>query len=329
MDKTKILASQTAMIVALRGVLFPNTVIKTHIQTNAMDGRAYGVARSIVQRKGVRGLWKGFMVSQCGRVPAHLSYVLGLEYTKHAATSAIQGLGVSTSKANEMGSFVGGGIAAFIQQLVNTPADVISSRIMLQGSPGAAAEYHGGFHAFRTILASDGVRGLYAGLGPSLMGAVPFSAVFWSSYALLKRHLVPIFSSLEVAQSSRFASEPEVSLTYGPPAFAQDSAPFASSELMAFSTAAFCSVVLAAAVTNPLDVVKTRMQTKAKTGSTAHGGLLAQHGAGIFSHLRNIVRFEGWASLSKGFASQVMTHGPFAVIGILMYESSKEYSRKV
>merc|ERR1712146_542606 len=104
--------------------------------------------------------------------------------------------------------------------------------------------------------------------------------------------------------------------------------PFGIWEAMVFPSAAFISSCVALAVTNPIDLVKTRIQTKAKTGKTAEGGRLAQSGAGILQHLNSIVRFEGWGSLSKGFTSRVMTSGPFAVVGILVYEGTKHYAQK-
>ncbi|CAM8892428.1 unnamed protein product [Rhodiola kirilowii] len=79
-------------------------------------------------------------------------------------------------------------LAAFIPmaaQLVWTPIDVISQRLMIQTSGNnpiiPTANYSGEIDAFQKIMRQDGVRGLYRGFGVSILTSAPSNAVWWAS----------------------------------------------------------------------------------------------------------------------------------------------------
>mmetsp|Transcript_10676 Transcript_10676/g.19484 ORF Transcript_10676/g.19484 Transcript_10676/m.19484 type:complete len:373 (+) Transcript_10676:160-1278(+) len=350
LDKKKMLGSQTAMAVGLRFVLYPNSVIKTHIQTNSAAGSPISVAKQTIARYGFRGLWRGFFICQAGVIPAHSVYVTSLEFSKTHITRALRSEGSKSSYASssQMGSFLGGATASLASQMVRNPTDVIAQRLMIQGSKGATSSYEGGFHAFRTIFATEGLRGLYAGLSASILVSVPFSATFWGCYTTLKglignslTHAAALLhthrereragestNGEEYVEYDSSASHVRVNTHMAAMPVPRFRAPFGVWEAAVFSSSAFLSACLAVAVTNPIDLVKTRIQTRAKTGKTKEGGKLALKGGSIKQHLRNIVQFEGWWSLSKGATSRVMTTGPFAILGILVYEGTKHYSRK-
>jgi len=312
------------MAVGLRAVLYPNSVVKTYIQTNAAVGSSLQVATLTAQRHGLRSLWRGFLTCQMGIIPAHSVYVTGLEISKQKISRLARREGIQAGTAAQMGSFLGGAMASLGSQLVRTPTDVIAQRLMIQGTAGAAHTYHNGIHAFYSILKTDGIRGLYTGLGAAVLVSVPFSAIFWGTYSILKVRVGHSMSHL----AGKFHDESTQHRCYVSPAVYGAATPFGVWEAAVFSSSAFISACAAAAITNPIDMVKTRIQTRAKTGRTAEGGRLAQKGAGIITHLWSIVKYEGWWSLSKGFSSRVMTIGPFSVLGILIYEGSKHISKK-
>eukprot|EP00471_Norrisiella_sphaerica_P008506 CAMPEP_0184502262 /NCGR_PEP_ID=MMETSP0113_2-20130426/49826_1 /TAXON_ID=91329 /ORGANISM="Norrisiella sphaerica, Strain BC52" /LENGTH=324 /DNA_ID=CAMNT_0026891345 /DNA_START=107 /DNA_END=1081 /DNA_ORIENTATION=+ len=323
------------MAVGLRALLYPNSVIKTHVQTNIAAGSTKEVALGILSRNGIRGLWRGFFICQAGVIPAHSVYVTQLELSKQSIKRFAASQGVAGNQATQIGSFLGGAIASLSAQLVRTPTDVVAQRLMIQGTKGSATTYASGFHALTTILKVEGLRGLYAGLGAAILVSVPFSATFWGTYASLKYYIGHTVTGLAAAveNAQRIPSHAQAQPVGDFNSMSQGSsgsfrAPFGKWEALVFSSAAFLSATLAAAVTNPIDLVKTRIQTKAKTGRTAEGGRLAQTGAGIRQHLWSIVRYEGWWSLTKGFTSRVMTTGPFSIIGILVYEGTKHMSIK-
>lgn len=82
-----------------------------------------------------------------------------------------------------------GAVAGIASGIVTCPLDVIKTRLQAQGSwrprhQGRAtrAVYQGLLGTARVIWTQDGVRGMYRGLGPMLLGYVPTWAVYMSVY---------------------------------------------------------------------------------------------------------------------------------------------------
>lgn len=82
-----------------------------------------------------------------------------------------------------------GAVAGIASGIVTCPLDVIKTRLQAQGSwrprqQGRASRvvYQGLIGTARVIWMQDGVRGLYRGLGPMLLGYVPTWAVYMSVY---------------------------------------------------------------------------------------------------------------------------------------------------
>lgn len=82
-----------------------------------------------------------------------------------------------------------GAVAGIASGIVTCPLDVIKTRLQAQGSwrprhQGRASRvvYQGLLGTARVIWSQDGVRGMYRGLGPMLLGYVPTWAVYMSVY---------------------------------------------------------------------------------------------------------------------------------------------------
>lgn len=82
-----------------------------------------------------------------------------------------------------------GAVAGIASGIVTCPLDVIKTRLQAQGSwrprhQGRATRvvYQGLLGTARVIWTQDGVRGMYRGLGPMLLGYVPTWAVYMSVY---------------------------------------------------------------------------------------------------------------------------------------------------
>jgi solute carrier family 25 folate transporter 32 len=83
-----------------------------------------------------------------------------------------------------------GATAGMASGIVTCPLDVIKTRLQAQGSfrrmmstriPSAHL-YNGLIDTARTIWLQDGMRGMYRGLGPMLLGYLPTWAVYMSVY---------------------------------------------------------------------------------------------------------------------------------------------------
>jgi hypothetical protein len=89
-----------------------------------------------------------------------------------------------------------GASAGVASGIVTCPLDVIKTRLQAQGSfrprnytGPTRAVYKGLTGTARVIWREDGVRGLYRGLGPMLLGYIPTWAVYMSTYESTKEFL--------------------------------------------------------------------------------------------------------------------------------------------
>lgn len=265
LDKSRFFLLGAALFSGVSAALYPAVVLKTHLQVSPPPAAAASTtAAAILRRHGPRGFYRGFGASLAGTVPARAVYMAALEAA-------------------------GGVSAAVAAQVVWTPVDVVSQRLMVQ-TAAAGPPYRGGADALRRILRADGVRGLYRGFGVSVLTYAPSSAAWWASYATAQRL---IWRALGPAHHDSRAS---VVAVQGASAAAAGGA--------------------AALVTMPLDTVKTRLQVM-------DGG-----GASLASEARALVREGGWGACYRGLGPRWASMSLSAATMVTAYEFLKRLSTK-
>ena len=183
-------------------------------------------------------------------------------------------------------------------------------------------------NAIRSILKTDGVKGLYRGVVAGGLGAGPAHAVYFATYEYGKKmfRLNPIGSSSSSA--------------YG--------------EFVADASAGALATIVGDAVQTPLDTVKQRMQmqlggncpseVKAMSGEGIGGGSSSSRMSSssisssssnttgppatrkfksAFDALRTIVRNEGAHVLYRSYPTTLIMNVPFTAIHVGLYESAK------
>ena len=96
--------------------------------------------------------------------------------------------------------------------------------------------------------------------------------------------------------------------------------------LLHFS-ASMIAGVTAAIITSPVDTVKTRLMIQASTqfsGPSSSSSSIPLS-KGMIDGFRNIIRYEGFWSLYKGFNTQWIRIGPHTTITLLVYEQLRKY----
>ncbi|KAK4388710.1 Solute carrier family 25 member 44 [Sesamum angolense] len=189
LDKSKFFFLGAALFSAVSGTLYPIVVLKTRQQVMLKAIPCFKMAASIVRSEGYRGFYSGFGTSLMGTIPARALYMGALEVTKsNVGNAASLNLGLSEGSASAVANAAAGLSAAMAAQLVWTPIDVVSQRLMVQGggcvsgpSANGLKKYNGGIDAFRKIIRADGLRGLYRGFGISILTYAPSNAA-WERY---------------------------------------------------------------------------------------------------------------------------------------------------
>lgn len=102
-----------------------------------------------------------------------------------------------------------GAAAGVASGIVTCPLDVIKTKLQAQGSfrsqqlsrnqPNTTVVYRGLVGTARTIIKQDGLKGMYRGLGPMLLGYLPTWAVYMSVYDSSKGYYVERVSKLPSA----------------------------------------------------------------------------------------------------------------------------------
>jgi hypothetical protein len=134
------------------------------------------------------------------------------------------------------------------QRLVQQPY----SAAIRQCSSTAAAQPMNGFHMARLIVQQEGVRGLYRGFWPSLATFVPNSALWWGAYGFWQRFLWEQMPQGSTAQPAAAAGKSS--------SISSSRGPSTGMVVAVQTTAAVLSGCTASVLTNPLDLVKTRLQ---------------------------------------------------------------------
>lgn len=89
-----------------------------------------------------------------------------------------------------------GAAAGVASGIITCPLDVIKTKLQAQGSfrhqqhsqgaPTTSQVYRGLVGTARTIIRQDGLKGMYRGLGPMILGYLPTWAVYMSIYDIAK-----------------------------------------------------------------------------------------------------------------------------------------------
>ncbi|XP_020204694.1 solute carrier family 25 member 44 [Cajanus cajan] len=254
LDKSKFFFLGAALFSGVSFALYPMVVLKTRQQVSSARYTCLHMASAILRHEGLRGFYKGFGTSLMGTIPARALYMASLEVTKSNVATAFVQLGFSHTTALAAASAAAGVTSAMAAQLVWTPIDVVSQRLMVQGSGGSqtvlanlnSESYRNGFDAFRKIMYADGARGFYRGFGISILTYAPSNAVWWTSYSMVHRLIWGAFGSY-MGKTGHDA------LGSG---FRPDSRAMVA--VQGFSAVLASGV--SAIVTMPLDTIKTRLQ---------------------------------------------------------------------
>ncbi|KAL6655488.1 hypothetical protein ACP70R_006314 [Stipagrostis hirtigluma subsp. patula] len=321
LDKARFFVLGAGLFSAVSAALYPAVVLKTRLQVApaaaaagpgaALPPSTVAAAAAILRREGPLAFYRGFATSLAGTVPARALYMGALEATRAAVGPAALNLGASEPAASAAAGAVAGLAAAVAAQVVWTPVDVISQRLMVQGNPCPASRYHGGLDAFRKIVASDGLRGLYRGFGMSILTYAPSNAVWWATYSLSQKM---IWSGIGYYLCQYGIGVQEID--HGDGDFALQ--PGCKTVMAVQGVSAWMAGGAAALVTMPLDTIKTRMQVMDGDGEPITVGRT----------LRRLIKEGGWAACYRGLGPRWASMSLSATTMITTYEFLKRLSDK-
>jgi solute carrier family 25 (mitochondrial iron transporter), member 28/37 len=159
------------------------------------------------------------------------------------------------------------------------PFDTVKQRMQ-----AASSSYRNIGHCLSHMYHKEGFRSFYLSLPTSLLLSVPFQAIQFPVYEALRAYANP-------------------SAAYDP---------------VTHSAAGAVSGALAAALTTPLDVIKTMLQTRGLAAD-----LEVQQVSGMRHAATLIYQLDGLAGFWRGMLPRILTHAPATAICWATYEYVK------
>ncbi|KAG0020091.1 hypothetical protein BGZ82_011694 [Podila clonocystis] len=281
--------------------LAANCIENNHASKAAQERYFHGTwdgVKKIVRHEGASSLWRGLSPTVAMSIPATVIYFVGYDYLKEVlsqrinGSSSAAGLGGQTylvEYRETLAPLAAGGFARTVAATVISPLELFRTRMQSvhTETKGNSGLFRGVFQGVVTMVQQEGVLSLWRGLAPTLWRDVPFSAIYWMGYENIKRRLV--------AWDSRHSK----------PSLNEFEVAFASGAL---------SGMIAAVLTTPFDVAKTRRQVD--LDQPVHTKMI--------DLMRAIVREEGYRGLWRGLTARVAKVAPSCAIMISTYEIGKK-----
>ncbi|MBW0505855.1 hypothetical protein O181_045570 [Austropuccinia psidii MF-1] len=261
--------------------VYPIDLVKTRMQNqrskvvgellykNSMD-----CVRKVFKNEGFVGFYRGLPPQLIGVAPEKAIKLTINDLIRANVKNPVTGeIGVGWE-------MIAGGTAGGCQVAVTNPLEIVKIRLQMQGELARVAgnEAKGAMHIIRQL----GLVGLYKGAGACLCRDIPFSAIYFTAYAHLKKD------------------------TFG------EGTNGKKLSFLETLTAAAIAGMPAAYFTTPADVVKTRLQTEARKGET--------HYKGLVHCFTTILKEEGPRALFKGGPARILRSSPQFGVTLVSYE---------
>lgn len=149
--------------VIARTATSPIEIYKTQCQNRQI---ADATISNLIKTDGIKGLWRGNMIN-CVRIFPQMS----INY--YIFEKAIERLNYSTITNN----FISGLISGSTSMIIIYPFETIKTHLSLQ---------KGNYNNPYEVIKSLGIKNLYKGLGTSIIGYGPFTAISFTSYRYYK-----------------------------------------------------------------------------------------------------------------------------------------------
>lgn len=172
---------------AVSWVACPTELVKCRLQSQGKGGGYSGpvdCARSVVQARGVGGLYKGLGATFAREMPANGIYFGVYEGMKRALAG--KGKGTEGLEASKL--MMAGGLAGVAFWGSVYPLDVVKTKI--QTDSDVRPRYNGIVDCARQTVKEGGVGALYRGVGPCLARAFPANAVTFFVFEWVKGALM-------------------------------------------------------------------------------------------------------------------------------------------
>ncbi|KAL3677443.1 hypothetical protein R1sor_027391 [Riccia sorocarpa] len=258
-----------------RTAVAPLETIRTHMMVGSHGNSFHGVLEWIMENEGWQGLFRGNTINVIRVAPSKAIELFIYDKVKLALTPKDGG----TSRLKIPAASVAGSAAGISSTVLMYPLELLKTRLTIQPK-----EYGSIGNAFMRIVKEEGFFELYRGLGPSVVGVIPYAGTNYFAYDYLRTLYKKILKTDEIGNLQT---------------------------LLIGSTAG----AIASSATFPLEVARKRMQVGAISGRLVYKSTL--------DCLAAILREEGAAGLYRGLGPSCLKLVPAAGLSFMCYEALK------
>uniref|UniRef100_A0A8C6X1G1 Mitochondrial coenzyme A transporter SLC25A42 n=1 Tax=Naja naja TaxID=35670 RepID=A0A8C6X1G1_NAJNA len=243
------------------------TKIIFQVSSNRFSAKeAYRLIYRTYLSEGFFSLWRGNSATMVRVVP-----YAAIQFCAHEEYKQLLGsyYGFQGKALTPLPRFIAGSLAGITAAMLTYPLDLVRARMAVTPKE----MYSNIIHVFMRISHEEGLKTLYRGFSPTILGVIPYAGLSFFTYETLKK--------LHADHSGRREPYPLERLVFGA-----------------------CAGLIGQSASYPLDVVRRRMQT---------AGALGYSYGSILLTMRDIIREEGLVrGLYKGL-SMNWVKGPIAV----------------
>lgn len=280
-------------------IMTPLDVVKTRLQSqrHSIYTGTFDALLKIPRQEGISALWKGLSPGLLMSVPSTMIYFTCYDVLKNRLTSDESNNSTSSSMAF-WAPAIAGSIARSAAAAATSPLEYMKTYIQVNSKVefsqlfatllSGAAQQQGAKRTWMDTM--QAIRRLYTGIGITLLRDAPYAALYWIGYETLKSQAAALVPEVQNNASSMFV----VDLGCG-----------------------FVSGTLASALTNPIDVVKTSIQTKGPNAAQT-----------ITAAVREIYAAEGWRGFVRGMVPRVIRVGPNTAVTVSFFELFKHFIKE-
>lgn len=241
----------------------------------------------IAKLEGVPALWSGLSPTLVLALPCTVIYFVSYEQLRYKMKTLYNTVYGNRSQPMWI-PLIAGATARMTAVTIVSPLELIRTKMQSKNLTYAEISI-----VLRQVIKYEGYRGLFRGLGSTLLRDVPFSGLYWTTFETTKR----IFNRPD-------------------------------SEKNTFLFNFFCGSVagsIAALVTLPFDVVKTHQQIELGEKEIYTDGKNLQRAANMQDIAKNIYRNHGFKGMFTGLLPRIFKVAPACAIMIATFEYGKQF----
>ncbi|KAF2758140.1 mitochondrial carrier [Pseudovirgaria hyperparasitica] len=285
----------------------------------------------IARNEGPTTLWRGLSPTLAMAIPANVIYFAGYDWLRTSPQSPIN------HRIPDMyAPLVAGSTARILAAIVVNPIEMFRTRMQAATHVKTSAGYfRETMHNMRSMVAKEGPTSLWRGLTLTLWRDVPFSAFYWWGYETGRNALTDIRGRAQAKADGRdfIRGSGDARVRRRSESRGHQNH---STTLVDSFIAGGTSGAIAAFVTTPFDVGKTRQQVYKHSTEDASAAASSSASKFVRPEERSMPRFllhifqeQGLSGLFRGWAARCLKVAPACAIMISSYEVGKKMANKV